>query len=70
MNNLQAIWYRDKSSVSKDEYDKFYENIASTKIPFKYKVHYSTDVPLSIRALLFAPSTNSEKFGMQSQEPK
>lgn len=67
INSLQAIWYRDKREVTEDEYDKFYENIANTKIPFKYKLHYSTDVPLAIKALLYIPSSNTEKFGMQQE---
>ncbi|CAI2359030.1 unnamed protein product [Moneuplotes crassus] len=67
LNSLQAIWYRDKREVTEDEYDQFYESIANTKIPFKYQLHYSTDVPLAIKALLYVPSTNTEKFGMQQE---
>lgn len=67
INSLQALWYRDKREVGDEEYDKFYENLANTKIPFKFMLHYSTDVPLSIKALLFIPSTNTEKFGMQQE---
>lgn len=66
-NSLQAIWYRDKREVTEDEYDQFYENIANTKIPFKYSLHYNTDVPISIKALLYVPTTNTEKFGMQQE---
>lgn len=67
VNSLQALWYRDKKEVTEDEYDKFYENLANTKIPHKYLLHYSTDVPLSIKALLYIPSSNTEKFGMQQE---
>jgi HSP90 family molecular chaperone len=27
-------------------------------------LHYSTDVPLSIKALIYIPSTHNEKFGI------
>lgn len=67
MNNLQAIWYREKREVTSDEYEKFYETLANTKIPYKYLLHYSTDVPLAIKALLYLPSTHSEKLGMQTE---
>lgn len=67
INNLQAVWYREKREVTQEEYEKFYENIANTKIPHKYRLHYSTEVPLAIKALLYIPSTNSEKFGMQQE---
>ena len=67
INQLQAIWYREKRDVTEDEYERFYENIGNTKIPYKFKLHYSTDVPLAIKALLYIPSTNTEKFGMAQE---
>jgi TNF receptor-associated protein 1 len=42
--------------------------LANTKIPYKFKLHYSTEVPLEIKAVFYVPSSNAEKFGMQ-QEP-
>jgi len=42
--------------------------LANTKIPYKFKLHYSADVPLAIRAVLYAPSHSAEKLGMP-QEP-
>ena len=67
INSLQAIWYRNKSEVTEEEYDRFYESIGNTKIPFRYMIHYSTDVPLAIKALLYIPGTNNEQFGEQQQ---
>lgn len=65
---MQAIWYRDKREVTEDEYEKFYENIAKSKIPYKFRLHYSTDVPLAIKALLYFPSTNPEKYSMSPEQ--
>ncbi|CDW77637.1 molecular chaperone hsp90 [Stylonychia lemnae] len=67
LNNLQAIWYRDKREITTDEYERFYESVAKTKIPYKYLLHYSTDVPLSIKALIYIPSTHNEKYGIQNE---
>jgi HSP90 family molecular chaperone len=67
VNNLQAIWYRDKREVTEDEYERFFEHLANTKIPYKYKLHYSTDVPLTIKALFYIPSTHQEKMGMMQE---
>jgi len=53
--------------VTTDEYEKFFESIANTKVPYKYLLHYSTDVPLAIKALLYFPSTHSEKHGMGNE---
>jgi len=68
LNNLQALWYRNKKEVSNDEYQRFYEYITGTKLLYKYILHYSSDVPLTIKALLFIPTTHTEKMGI-GQEP-
>ena len=67
LNSLQAIWYREKREVTDDEYERFYEQIANTKSPFKFKQHFSADVPLSIKALLYAPSHNNERMGVPQE---
>lgn len=64
VNSLQAIWYRDKREVTEDEYERFFEYIGNTKIPYKFKLHYSTDVPLAIKALFYVPSAHGEKMGL------
>ena len=67
VNALGAIWTKEKRDVTIDEYERFFEQLASTKIPYKYMLHYSTDVPISIKSILYIPSTHSEKQGL-SQE--
>ena len=54
--------------MTEDEYERFYEQLANTKIPPKFKLHYSTDVPLAIKAVFYVPSHNSEKMGMPTEE--
>ena len=70
VNNLQAIWYKDKREVTQDEYEMFYENLANTKIPYKYRLHYSTDVPLAIKALFYIPNSHAEKTEMMQEQMK
>lgn len=67
-NLVEAIWARSKSDISEEEYTKFWEYISNSKIEYKYKLHYSTDAPLSIKALLFTPTTHQEKYGMSAEE--
>ncbi len=67
LNNLQAIWYRDKREVTLDEYERFYEDLTNSKVPYKYMLHYSTDVPLSIKAVLYIPSMHQEKMGLMQE---
>jgi len=64
---LQAIWYRDKREVTEDEYERFFEHLANTKVPYKFKLHYSTDVPLTIKALFYIPAAHSEKMGLMQE---
>ena len=54
--------------MQEDEYERFYEQIANTKIPYKFKLHYSTDVPLAIKSLLYVPSHHNERIGMPSDQ--
>jgi TNF receptor-associated protein 1 len=68
VNNLSAIWYREKREVTEDEYEQFYEHLANTKIPYKYKLHYSSDVPLAIKAIFYIPSHHAEKMEMLQEE--
>lgn len=68
MNIVTALWSRDKKNVTEQEYKDFYEYVSKTKSDYRYKLHYSVDVPLSIKALLYIPSQNSEMFGMNSTE--
>ena len=68
VNTLGAIWYRDKRDVTIDEYERFFESIANTKIPYKYMLHYSTDVPLAIKAVMYIPSTHAERQGLVQEQ--
>lgn len=69
INSLGALWYREKREVTVDEYERFFESIANTKIPYKYMLHYSTDVPLAIKALLYVPTTHNERNGLMQETP-
>ena len=46
----------------------FYEHICNTKIPYKFKLHYSTDVPLAIKAIFYIPNNHAEKMQMLQEE--
>lgn len=67
-NLIQAIWTRNKSEVTGEEYNKFYEYISNSKLAYKYKLHYSTDAPISIKALLYIPGTHMERYGVQFED--
>ncbi|MBN1295175.1 molecular chaperone HtpG [bacterium] len=63
VNTIQALWVKSPGDVTDDEYQEFFKYIApSTQNPIDW-LHFSTDAPLSIKALLFIPNENPEKLG-------
>lgn len=68
INLTQAIWTRSRYDVTPEEYQKFFEFVSNSKLDYKYKIHYTTDAPLSIKALLYIPATHSEKYGMNMEK--
>ena len=69
VNTVQAIWARSKNDISEKEYNEFYHFIHfGTGDPFYY-LHFTADAPLAIKALLFFPDENTEKFGFGRMEP-
>lgn len=69
VNTIQAIWTRNKSEVSEEEYKEFYKFIANAFDEPLYQLHFSADAPLAINALLFVPENNFERFGFGRMEP-
>lgn len=68
LNLVGAVWARDKKEVTDEEYQKFWEYISGSQMGYKYKLHYSTDAPMSIKALIYIPTTHSEKYGFNAEE--
>lgn len=65
VNTQPAIWREPKSSVSKEQYDKFYKSLTyDTKDPLDVE-HISVDVPVQFTALLFIPDTAIDFFGSE-----
>ena len=64
INAVKAIWTQNKSSLKEEDYQNFYEHISKSKLKYKYKIHYSVEIPLAIKSLLYVPSNNSEMYGL------
>lgn len=67
-NTIQAIWARNKSEISDEEYHEFYTFIAHDHDQPLFRLHFTADAPLAIQALLFVPSRNWENIGMGRME--
>lgn len=69
VNTVQALWAKSKSEIKDEEYTEFYKFIANAFDEPLLKLHFDTDAPLAIKALLFAPKDNFEQFGFGRMEP-
>jgi TNF receptor-associated protein 1 len=68
VNAVQALWTKNKSEISDTEYSDFYKYIGHDTTDPLYRLHFSADAPLSIRALLFIPEKNYELMMMSRTE--
>jgi len=60
VNTVQALWTKNRSELTDDDYEGFYKYIAHDNSAPAYRLHFSADAPLAIRALLFVPEKNHE----------
>lgn len=70
VNTQQALWTKNKSELTDADYEGFYKYVAHDSEPPQYRLHFSADAPLSIRALLFVPQKNHELVSMSRSEPE
>ena len=70
INTVQALWLRNKSEITDEQYTEFYKFQARAYDEPRLRLHFSADAPLQINALLFVPKDNTEKFGMAHPEPE
>lgn len=68
VNTINAIWTRNKSEVTDAEYEEFYKFVGHDFEAPAYRLHFTADAPLAIRALLFVPTHSREKLGMPKTE--
>ena len=69
VNTVKAIWTKNRSEISDEEYEEFYKFVGNASSAPMFKLHFSADAPLSINALLFVPEDNFEVFGFGKMDP-
>jgi len=69
VNTVQALWARSRSEITDEEYVEFYKFIANAVDEPMFRLHFSTDAPLAINALLFVPKENLEIMGFGKISP-
>lgn len=68
INTVQALWTMEKSQVSLEQYADFYKFVSNDFMEPRSFLHYSTDAPINLRALLFISHSNAESFGLQRMQ--
>lgn len=63
-NDIQPLWLMEPKDVQMDEHIQFFRFIANSYDSPRFTLHYKTDVPLSIRALLYFPEGKPGLFEM------
>ncbi len=69
INKIEAIWLRSKSDIKEDEYKEFYKFQSNAFDDPNYTLHFSSDAPIEINALLFVPTENPEIPGLGRVDP-
>lgn len=69
VNEVEALWLKNKSEVTDEQYKAFYQFACKAWDEPSYRLHFSADAPLEIHALLFAPGENPERMGFTKAEP-
>jgi TNF receptor-associated protein 1 len=63
INEVEALWLKNKADISEDQYKAFYQFAGKAFDEPAYRLHFNADAPLAIHALVFAPSENPERMG-------
>ena len=69
INEVEALWLKNKSDITDEQYNAFYQFACKAWDDPTYRLHFSADAPLAINALIFAPSENPERMGFTKSEP-
>jgi TNF receptor-associated protein 1 len=68
-NTVEALWLKNRSEITDEQYNEFYKFIAHSWDEPRYRLHFNADAPLAIHSLLFVPQDNPEPWGMGQTDP-
>ncbi|KAJ1724441.1 hypothetical protein LPJ53_001282 [Coemansia erecta] len=69
VNTVDALWTKDKNSITDEEHTNFYRFVSHAWDEPMYHLVYKADGPLSIRSILYAPTKNPEAMGFDRVKP-
>merc|ERR1719244_1387553 len=62
INTLQPVWLMEPKEVTDDLHNDFYNYISNAFDKPRFKLHYRTEAPMDIRALLYFPENRPGMF--------
>jgi HSP90 family molecular chaperone len=68
VNTVEPLWTLDKNKVTDEQHEEFYRYLTKAWDKPQQHLWYAADAPLSVKALLYIPGHNKEKFGMGRQD--
>jgi len=68
VNRQTAIWRQSPREVEEEEYEEFYKHLTMDFEPPLEKIHFVTDAPLRVYALLFLPSKSERNIFSPRQD--
>jgi len=66
-NTIKPLWLADPKSITPQQHAEFYRHISNAYDLPRYTLHYRTEVPLSIHALLYFPEGKPGLFEMSRE---
>lgn len=64
VNSIKPLWLMEPKEVTNEQHIEFYKFISTSYDKPRFTLHYKTDVPLSIRAVLYIPEGKPGLFEM------
>ena len=68
-NQQESLWRQQPSSVENEDYKKFYQEMTLDFEEPIQTIHFSSDAPVNLRALLFVPSKREPSILAKRKEP-
>ncbi|KAJ1962725.1 hypothetical protein GGI12_002472 [Dipsacomyces acuminosporus] len=69
VNTVEALWTKDKNSITDEEHVDFYRFVSHAWDEPMYRLVYKAEAPVSIQSILYAPTKNPEALGFDRAKP-
>jgi molecular chaperone HtpG len=68
VNTTPALWREPRFSLTKEQYNEFYQSLPYENTPPLEVIHLSVDAPVQFSALIFIPGSAQDLFGEQRDQ--